>query len=286
MYPKTQSEVVKLIYNLKTVRNVNQMPVINARQELLKVGYLKPVDGYKLRGQKFTSTAKPYIEYLQKEMKEKRSRIKMRKKDKKAIEIIYNSEWFRELFQDRYLRDPRTGDEIIEVWRVYRTEKGRLVVDDVLYLIATILNNISTVASVIWSHLKDELRQEFTLPSVDDLVKAGDFDAMISEYHGDIDEAMLSVFYRRLHNCGKLIGKIVAENIGVGIMLIPQKIAWILMRAGRPQHTAQGWGPVALTSPECDKPREERRVYLNELGEFYEVDEDDEDEIFEDEGFF
>ncbi|ADC64587.1 hypothetical protein Ferp_0410 [Ferroglobus placidus DSM 10642] len=253
MFPRTQSEVLKIIYNVNDPSKVNQKPVIKCRKDMVAAGYLEDLDKQIIRNKRFVSTSKPYIEYLENTLKRERRRAKIGDDMRRAIDIIYNSNWFREIFKTEYILR-KDNYPMPAAIGMYRNEKGRLCVEDSLYIVATILHELAELSFLFEEYLKERKQVDVSRPSIEEVVNSGDFDKIAREYANQVDPNILRRMYLELFLDD--LTPLAFVELNRNVLLIPRPVAELFVRAGRSAHTLRLLGPQSLSESVLEKLKE------------------------------
>lgn len=243
MYPKTQSEVVKIIYNVDDARKANQEPIINCRMELIRAGYLEDIDKDRIKNKRFMSAAKAYLDYLEESLRERKSRIKINEKDLYMIQC-----WFREIYKPEYML--RDDDYPMLAKLGLHREKGRLSIQNAIYQIASTLNELATLSFVFEEHLR-ERGIKIERPTIDEIIEVGNFDKVARELPAQIEPNELLEMYLKLFLDGLTPFTFVELNRNV--LLIPKSVAELFRLAGRPAHTLDLQGLKSLSEELSEK---------------------------------
>lgn len=251
MFPRTQSEVLKIIYNVDDASKVNPKPVIKCREDMIVAGYLEDLDKQIIRNKRFVSTSKPYIEYLEAILKREKRRVKISDDARRAIDIIYNSNWFREIFKTEYILRKEDNYPMPAAMGMYRNEKGRLCVENAIYIVATILHELAELSFVFEEYLKEREQVDVSRPSIEDVVNTGDFDKIAREYAPQIDPNILRRMYLKLFLDS--LTPLAFVELNRNVLLIPRPVAELFVRAGRSAHTLRLQGPQSLSESVLEK---------------------------------
>lgn len=176
--PQKQSDGIRIIYG-KEPREVNQKPIIEARRRLEQLDYVEiMINKENLRDVIIKSKPKPFIEYTNFRLSEmskttkKRDIVFLTREEEKVMEKILDSSWFRNFFSIEILKKLQYPYSFY----VFR-ENGKLVVADVLRMIADIWDTITTMNEVF--SLVPFVREK--MPKIEDISNV-DFDRFATEW--------------------------------------------------------------------------------------------------------
>lgn len=258
IYPRTTSEVMKLVYGVAKTSDANITPVSNKRVEMDEAGFLERIDQKKLRNVKFKSKFEPFIYYLKKEML-KDSRLNLKDDYFNAILKILDSNWFREIFSNKYIY--QTPD-----WECYRNHmvvstRGnvkKIEFFKVFPQIGCFLGNIGIISNSI-SNLYHHLDYD-DLISVEEIINSESFDDLIKNIDIDDERIIITQKYMDAVNEWKIplptfielpngysvegeskYTRVYPENFVKHLNfvpgIIPEELSNIFMRSGRLQLT-------------------------------------------------
>jgi hypothetical protein len=169
--PKTQKEATEFIYGKG--QKVNLAPIINARRKLLNAGYLEVNTQGLLRNIPIKSVPTPVVEYVSDVLERRQfySKTKVTGKltndQEKALYMILDSEWFRDLF---------SVDLTTVSHGFYRENEKIILKSNALKIIAETLTEICLMAEHM-HHLG------YRQPILKDLIKAEDFDSLVKGWY-------------------------------------------------------------------------------------------------------
>ncbi|OFV67927.1 MAG: hypothetical protein SCAL_000567 [Candidatus Syntrophoarchaeum caldarius] len=221
--------MARRLYGVKSGREVNQTPLINARKSLQEVGFLEKVDELTLRNAYFKSTPLPYLSFLERKLEIKKSSQKLDEEKKKAISLIFDSIWFRTMFQVKRERELPDRFEYFTMRNPIgkRKSKGRLLIKNPLGFVASVFGEVAALSIIFLVYFK---KQGYAVPGVStsDLLWAGNFDAFMREHEVKvIPPVNMRDLYQKLHNT---IGLLHLEDAGMAPLFIPTEIANICVR--------------------------------------------------------
>lgn len=230
IYPTYTTAIGKVIYGKE---NFNLAPITRCRNKLVESGYLVEEVGRLLQRRSFKSSAKPYLEYLEREMG--KSRIDMGETERKCIEAIFDSMWLREFFKPEYLL---SGDSY-PLTEISVEKNGRIRVENPVEIVATILNEIATLSDMLEGYV------EFRRPTAEEVIRVG-LDRLAEENRMDFREYYAKLFIDGLVPFSYL-------ELNRNLLLIPESVAAVLKRGGRGAHTLHTQGPKLLEEDLAEK---------------------------------
>ena len=279
-YPKTQSEAIKLVYGIpdstvsifgedhervhKSTSNINITPITNARQKLMKDGFIIKMDE-KLRSSDFKASPIPITNYIKNHHKLRKSRRNPNpSQDYEALSIILDSMWFRSFFSNDFLLNPPTHipirhpDFLIvedddytppSVYHPYGyiTKKrmsqsiihhSKIEVYDVVNLFSYLIEDLGAYS---WGIIPVLNKIDGYSPiSSQEVIQSGDFDSIIMKKQDTLPIDTILDFYSYCNEENNSLDwyapvnpRRFIEKITIQSTLIPLAVSEIMMRAGR-----------------------------------------------------
>ncbi|MCL4364921.1 hypothetical protein M1590_01185 [Candidatus Marsarchaeota archaeon] len=179
--PSSQAAVARFVYGQKDLRKVNQKPIIDARKDLMALGYIKRYEkdegAYNPKlNPLLISTPKPLIHYIRNVLNSKSPSSKSKDKEAYALSkdeelvlsMIIDSKWFRSFVSEIRLNNRRDT-----------SQKGQeLLITNAMGFLADILDDI---ASLTWV-LSNSPKIAKKMPSIEDLRKEDSFDSFAEKH--------------------------------------------------------------------------------------------------------
>jgi len=248
---KSQQNAIRLIYSDESslrsfVRklSVNISPIVNAREELTKKGFLIKTDE-KLRASQFQSSIKPLINSVRREISKNNSYlINFKNLDTNdnydVLEMILNSEIFRKFFDHEILYSPFYSQNTFELSNIQipnvnlipsysafkkNLQKGKYEVSDIKKLLLGLISELG-----IYSFYLQRLLLQFSenLPNsnfqpidLDIILKSSSFDLLIENHRKNIPFNFINEYFDYIFSQTKITALIAdeeAKNKGSNIM--------------------------------------------------------------------